>query len=745
MQEINWEVFKAKFDDKQKKFEWLCSVLFAKEFNNGKGLFKYKNQTGIESEPIQVNGEWIGFQSKFLDTKIADNQNEFELSIDKAKKKNPQLTQILFYTNQPLSESSSPGKKKTNVEIAIEEYAKLKGVKVEWRTSGWFETDDVCQGQQNEYILEYFFSNEKSIVELDESLNKHTENILQNIHSYISWKDQQIQIDRQLSLNEIQQTLNSNSLVIVYGEAGVGKTALIKELHDSLKENSKFYISKAIEFFDLKNENEIFKHHHNFSLSEFLKVYEDEPTKYYVIDSAEKITDLDELSRTTMESFLRKLIHSGWKVILTTRKYYLEDLKNIVFDSLKLKFTSINIPNLSIEQLEEITNKNNFQIPNNERLKTLLRNPFHLNEYLQSYKELNQNFDLAEFKNTLWKKRISDSIGLPSDTEKCFLQVARDRANTGGFTVQSDSESSVLLKLMEAEIIQYHQDRQGYSISHDIYEEWALERIIEAAFLNRISYKNFFIAIGQDLPIRRSFRSWLLEKLISDVESVKDFIKESIISNNEIEQFWKDEIVVSVLLSDYSKRFFEIFENEIIDDYHFRSRIILLLQTACKEIDEALLNSLKINHLDNAIKANFLKPSGNGWNCFIDFVQKHQKEIIFHLDEIIQILYEWNSKNRTGETTKKASEIALEYFILLSNEDSSFGYSSRDKRREKLISIILNGASEIKESLKSIFDSIIEEKIDRRDPFFQIVKTILISPYEGVEVVKVLPEEILKL
>ncbi|MFN5540407.1 MAG: AVAST type 4 anti-phage nuclease Avs4, partial [Candidatus Melainabacteria bacterium] len=744
MQEINWDIFKAKFNDRQEKFEWLCSVLFAKEFNDGKGLFKYKNQTGIESELLQFNNEWIGFQAKFYETKLAVNQNEFKDSIDKAKKKNPQLTQILFYTNQSLTESSSTETKRSQFEVDIEQYAKSKGVQVIWRTHGWFETDDICQNQQSDYILKYFFSNEKSIIELDNELSNHTENILQNIHSCISWNDQIIQINRQSTLDEIKQKTNSAELFIVHGEAGAGKTALIKDLYDSFKESSKFYLFKATEFSDLKHENEIFKHYHDFSLSEFVKVYEEEPAKYFVIDSAEKFTDLDERSTSVLQSFLQELIKSGWKVILTTRNHYLADLKNIVVDSLELRFTSIDIPNLLTEQLEEIANQYNFKVPINKLLKTLLRNPFYLNEYLQSYEDSNQYFDLEKFKDTLWRKRIANASTLSSDTEKCFLQIARDRANTGGFIIQSEFDLKVLQWLVNSEIIQYHKDRQGYSISHDIYEEWALERIVDVAFLNLSSYKEFFNKIGQSLPIRRSFRNWLLEKLASDIENVKSFIRESIISK-EIEQFWKDEILVSVLLSDYSESFFEIFEKEILEDYSFRSRIILLLQTACKEIDETLLNSLGIGHLDSTMKTNFMKPCGKGWDCFIDFVHKKQNQMIFHLDEIIQMLNEWNSKNKSGETTKKASKIALNYFVQLSNEDSQFGYSSRNERRENLIRIILNGASEIKESLKSIFDLIIKEEIERGDSFYQIAKTILVSPNESIEVIKVLPEEVLKL
>jgi len=61
MQEINWNNFKAKFNGKeQKSFEELCYLLFCEEFKQNIGISRYKNQAGIETDPIKINGEKIG-------------------------------------------------------------------------------------------------------------------------------------------------------------------------------------------------------------------------------------------------------------------------------------------------------------------------------------------------------------------------------------------------------------------------------------------------------------------------------------------------------------------------------------------------------------------------------------------------------------------------------------------------------------------------------------------------------------
>jgi len=132
--EINWNNFKAKFNGKEEKsFEYLCYLMFCSEFGQDKGIFRYKNQTGIETEPIEKDGAVIGWQAKFLETKISMKKKELKQSIEATKRKNPSITTILFYLNQEFSESRGKNKKEPAYKIEIEDYAKSKGVKVEWR------------------------------------------------------------------------------------------------------------------------------------------------------------------------------------------------------------------------------------------------------------------------------------------------------------------------------------------------------------------------------------------------------------------------------------------------------------------------------------------------------------------------------------------------------------------------------------------------------------------------------------
>ena len=140
MIEINWNIFRAKFNGKEQiMFENLCYLLFCVEFKQDSGVFRYKNQTGIETEPIEHEGKVVGFQAKFYETKISDNVNNLKDSIDKAKNKNPNLNKILFYINQEFSESSIKSQKEPQYKVNIEEYEQAKGLEIEWRVPSHLE------------------------------------------------------------------------------------------------------------------------------------------------------------------------------------------------------------------------------------------------------------------------------------------------------------------------------------------------------------------------------------------------------------------------------------------------------------------------------------------------------------------------------------------------------------------------------------------------------------------------------
>jgi len=600
----NWDIFKAKFSENpQNNFEWFCYLLFCIEFNQKYGIFRYKNQSAIETNPIEIEGQFIGWQAKFYDTTLSQHKADLISTIKKAKRDYPDISKLLLYSNKEWTQYKG---KKTKTQNEIESLAKGLKIQLIWRTKSYFESKFVTK--DNEIISRHFFCSEKSIFNSIQEQENHSAKILNEILTNIRFNDQIIEIDRNDDLKRLKEA--RSQVIILSGVAGVGKTALLKNYYKEIKGRFPFYIFKATEF-DISNINALFA---DLSFQDFANFHSNEESKFVVIDSAEKLLDLK--NTDPFKEFLSHLVENKWKLIFTTRDNYLEDLNYQFFEIYNILPLNIKLRDLKFRELQELAVQYKFSLPRDIKLLDLIKNPFYLNKFLKFYKE-DEETSYTDFKKNLWQYIIKKS---KPAREQCFLKVAFQRANEGNFYVNPDCEHSVLDNELKNDGILGHESPHGYFITHDIYEEWALEKIVESEFIKKENIHTFFDKIGSSLPIRRSFRKWVSEKLLLEDVSIKAFIEE-VVDSNEVHSFWKDEILISVLLSDYSEQFIELFKDElIVNEQALLKKLCFQLRIACNEIDDNFFGMIGININIFSLKFVLTKPKGHGWISLIKFL-----------------------------------------------------------------------------------------------------------------------------
>ncbi len=618
---------------------------------------------------------------------------------------------------------------------------------MEWRVPSHFEKQLALE--KNRTIAEHFFGRGKSIVDFISELRNHTESILNAIHSSIVFQGNEIKIDRSAVLDDLRNTFQNSPIAILSGVGGTGKTAVVKELYDELKDTTPFFVFKSSEF-NVTSVNELFGRYGSFAFADFLKEHESLGEKYVVIDSAERLSDIE--NQDVFQEFLLRLLKGGWRVIFTTRYSYLDDLKwqlVALFNSHSFKVLAVE--NISQSDLDFLATKYGFVLPQNERFLELLLTPFYLNEYLQNYETGGELKTYSEFRKLIWNKKIQRSIykkdSIHLKREKCFLDIAKTRADSGSFYVNADGLNSEALSALESdEIIKYDSDNRGYFITHDTYEEWALDKIIDGKFNDAPNCRGFLQSLGSSLPIRRTFRNWLSEQLLVNLDNVETLIGD-LIGDDQIEDFWRDEVLISILLSDYADVFFRDFEKKLLEDNErLLMRIIFLLRIACKQIDEGLLRLIGLPRSEGmALKTVFTVPKGRGWDLTIDLIHRHKEQFgLRNINIILPLLSDWNNKNTSGESSRKASQIACYYYEEICS-NGGFSYS-RDETKAQIIRLILQGSQEIKKELSEIFDEVIaEKKTSHLDKYYDIVKTVLVSLTDNIEAVKALPEHVIKL
>ena len=377
----------------------------------------------------------------------------------------------------------------------------------------------------------------------------------------------------------------------------------------------------------------------------------------------------------------------------------------------------------------------NFSLPDNQRFVQRLKNLFYLREYIQHYQEINKTGRYKDFIDLLWKKKIQNisytKDGIHLEREKCLICIAKKRCDSGLFYVDSGNLSRQALSLLtQDEILGYDDAHSGYFITHDIYEEWALDKIVSRTFSQVSSATDFFAKLGDSLPMRRAFRLWMSSKL-SECEDDIAFLITSI-SCDEISNHWRDEILVAILLSDYSKTFYEKFEQQIIaDDFKILKRILFLLRIACTDIS-----------VQNYVER--IRPKGNGWKETIAFVYKYRKSFLdTNLKLVLPILKDWTGINKKGTATRLSG---LSLLDILKKAESDATFFIGRNIEETFFQVIYNSAQELKPELKEIFDKVVENHwTDGREPYEDFCSKILEKPYLAFDLIRSLPLSVIQL
>lgn len=727
---MNWKIFDLKYDKKEQwAFEQMSYLLFCAEFNNRIGLFRYKNQAGIETEPIESEGLFYGFQAKYYSSSIC--KNDIIDSIKKAKSENSQLKIIYLYLNQELSPSSKKDTKKPKYQIDIENTAQEIGINIEWRVPSHLELQLALP--ENKYIHDIFFNLSPNGSNLIDEIKEHNESILNAIQTEISFNEKQIKIDRSIIIKQISESLKRRQNLIITGEGGCGKTAVFKEFYNQKKGEIPICVYKATEL-NVTHINDLFRLGHEFTFNQFLEAYQSEPEKIFVIDSAEKLSELT--NSDILNTLIQQLNKTGWKIIFTSRYTNLNDLSFHIKENYQLPYKVLDIPLVSLDELKSKLDECHLILPENKKFLERLRNLFYLKEYIHYYSTIDRQGNLRSFVDLLWKKRIQNNFiqnnDLHIERDRCIISIVKERCETSRFYINaSNLPKSALFQLKQDEILGYNETYDGYFITHDIYEEWALDKIVSRNYANYSNIQQFFDELGNSLPIRRAFRIWLSDQLSDNVNGIEKFIQE-VFTNTEISQYWKDELFISVLLSEYSETFFSLFEKEIIsDNYKILIRILFLLRIACTDISA-------FENIET------IKPKGKGWEVVIALIFKHKADFLDNnLNLVMPILNDWCNNIKKGETTRFSGLIALS---IIEKTETTKDFSLYGDAEEKILKVVFNAAIEIKSELKEIFNKVLVNKwTQHNDPYEGLCSKILEKPYLAIQVISELPLSIIQI
>lgn len=537
-------------------------------------------------------------------------------------------------------------------------------------------------------------------------LIEHTKLVIDNMNSNIAG----ITINRDEEIDKVNNLLESNQLVLITGERGIGKSGIAKEYWKKYC-NNKYSLAIRTEEFNYPNiKNTLNGIGITSNLNDLFDVITLCDDKIVFIESLEKILEL-ETNRAFLDFLSLISKHPEWKIVATTRDYAIQQIIINFVCEYGIKYDVIEVNEFSKEQIEEFIKK----VPNlkslncNKEILELVRNPFYLSSVYRITNNgyiLNQNDTKETIKNTIWeniiKKNSEITDGMPYKREKAFIGIALKRTSTMAFSVDiNDFDVSAVTKLQKDNLVSI-KDGLVY-LTHDVFEDWAIEKYIEKQYRKKNSIIEFLSSIGCEQSMCRAYRLWLTEK---DDEFVNKYIKE-LFSTRDVSNIWLDETMSSIIFSNKVDNLLRILEKELLsDNCSLLKRLCFMIRVTAKKPNMDLFD-LKLD--DSSVKKSALislEPYGNSWKIIIKFLynikEKLSEDMYIHC---IKILKEWLMIIRINKDLPIESREAglLSLFII---EKIKYNYRESEQIKE-LLSIVIRTYN----SIQNEFNTFIENTI----------------------------------
>lgn len=572
--------------------------------------------------------------------------------------------------------------------------------------------------------------------------------ILRPVKTTIGYGDKEIHFQRTELIESIADSINNSQITIVIGKPGVGKTAVVKDLLKKDFPNGSVFVFRA----DQYNEPTLANVLSNIGIKEpvddIFSCVSLIPEKIVFIDSFEKLLESD--PECAFRQFLTLIKdYPDIKVVLASRKYAL-DLLSLKFDFGWNSQQIIEIPQLDETELLIASQKypNLSSLLDNEKIKQLLQCPKYLDFALRVIDKAKNDFSnltISGFKDLLWNALVVDAQntknGLPIKREKAFMNIAVKRAKEMKlFTKPDDSiDADALVCLENDEIVFQENNNRKYSPTHDILEDWALERFVSEKYDEYSKPEDFFVNLGNEPAIRRAFRLWVEDYLIDNNDKLVELIR-VLLSEDTIERYWADELLISVFRSDNCAYFFEAFEKDLLlDNGSFLYKCLHVIKTCCKEM--VVVGD-----------STFLIPIGDGWRCTLSFIKDHVEQLNGIRVPIISFMVDWYNKlllkyDHVGiEEQSTAKSIVLYYIGEI--ENGSLVLDNNEFYEKSLISILFDLAAISKEEIIFLVNRCYEQKKNKYSwklhSFYEKVKERVLYGVGNVHFVNELPELVIE-
>lgn len=718
MRQPTWNEFVGKYPrDPEGAFEALCRLLFRTKYGIGEPLPYFYNNPGIETAPVTVGNEVIGFQAKyFTGETINDSQAEVLIhSIETAKKHysekhQAQITKIIIYTNSAFwfpKPDEDAIKRQQKIEKALTD----NGLSFEWM----FGDNILDAVAKNELAYDLFFDLYSNTSKLPISVKKQNERNFRDIDTCIKYAGQDIILDRSQIVSKLSGLLAQKQHVIISGESGSGKSAIVKNYWETLpEEDHAFYMLNGIQFGGT-SADELFNMDEAFTFIRFKNFYSGTSQKVLFIDSAEKL--LEQSNLLTLRILLDELTESGWRFVFTCKTAFTEGLVSLLSKE-HLTTMVLNVDEIEEKELDAILKQYQIPAPKNDKVRKQIRIPFYLARYCEL--DLKNADSQTSFRDSVWSRKVrGTTLGAAQQKrEECLIRIVREQQAKRTYLISIPDLDFDSAFALEKEDIITNYGHKGYAIKHDIYMDWALDYIVERVFDTPEHCVEQLKTAPKTITYNNAFKRWLTSKIDSGEECV-DRIVEAYIAGTT-ENGWESSILSSIGgSSQYASQFFARYAELLkADNYSHFTRFVDVLYVSCQEVS----NRFEYNGKKYTVTA----PSGAGWEETVKFIYSNKESYYMgHLNAVYKVLDAYSKLGYKAAERHKAAALSLYLFDEIAKKRQAKESFWMDDAKPWCV-LVCTYAIAIQEELKKRFRQVVENKwVEHRDPYAELVAYIL--------------------
>lgn len=566
------------------------------------------------------------------------------------------------------------------------------------------------------------------------NLIENSEFILKRIKNKIVGK---IQFPRQEYKDKINSSLDTGNIVIITGEAGIGKSALAKEVLANNKYRSVAVLGDDL---DESKESEILA---NWNITSKLPELFKSPIwgdggKVLLVESAERMLNGN---TDTAVLFIENLLNESHevKIVFTIRKNSLDQFRLclacngiIVTDDYV-----IDIGLLSDAELMEVE-KDIPQIQpycSTDKTRHILRNPFYLNTACSIATIANAStMKDSEFKDRLCQLIVSgNKPAIARQRIETLIDVARRTSQISMNLVKCEMTDAVR-SLIDDDILVGKPAQGLLRPGHDMFTDWGLYCYIDNNYreveTGEISLAQFYQNIDSNIASRNMFRQYIETHISEEDQNLDTFIRESL--SLSLDDVFYDALFYAILISDNGTSFLASIKDLLLKDNNsLLGRLSNALSYMFRKVDwstkEFFAKHGLIEEGSRLRNSYYMLPSGKGWYTFVTFLYENRDVFNAYRGNLISLLLQCEL---VSFSEKDAPNLKKYVFSILADDVNQLLADDRilEKPDKEVIRLLFKWMDENPELVKTWA----ENAIGKSSYKYDVIKEFLLLS-EGLE------------